>query len=263
IHYGVREHAMAAAMNGLALHGGFIPYGGTFLVFSDYSRPSIRLSALMGLRVIHVMTHDSIGVGEDGPTHQPVEHLASLRVIPNLWVMRPADAVETLECWQQAIERTDGPSLMVLSRQNLPAQRTEYHAENMSARGAYILRAAKGTPKAVLMASGSEVMFAMEAAKTLEEKNIPTQVVSMPCMELFDAQAADYKNTVMPAGVLRLTIEAGVRQPWDRYLGMDGLFIGMHSFGTSGPGPEVYEHFGITAKHVVEAIEHALIERPL
>jgi transketolase len=258
IYYGVREHAMAAIMNGLALHGGFIPYGGTFLVFSDYNRPSIRLSALMGLRVIHVMTHDSIGVGEDGPTHQPVEHLASLRIIPNLHVFRPADAVETLECWELSIARTDGPAMLALSRQNLPAVRTAYTDENMCARGGYILRPASAAPKAVLMATGSEVMLAMEAAEALEAKGIPTQVVSMPCLELFNAQPADYRAKVLPEGTVRVAIEAGVRQSWDRYLGTNGKFIGMSSFGASGPGPEVYKHFGITTARIIEEVEGSL-----
>ena len=257
IHYGVREHAMAAAMNGMALHGGFIPYGGTFLVFSDYSRPSIRLSALMGLRVMHVMTHDSIGVGEDGPTHQPVEHLAALRVIPNLHVFRPGDAVETLECWELAVERKDGPALLALSRQNLTPFRTTHVEENLCARGAYIARPANGAPKAVLMSTGSEVMFAIQAAEMLEKKGIPVQVVSMPCMELFDTQPAEYRRSVLPDGVMRVAIEAGVRQSWDRYLGTDGTFIGMASFGTSAPGPEVYKHFGITPERIVEEVEAA------
>ncbi len=257
LHYGVREHAMAAAMNGLALHGGFIPYGGTFLVFSDYSRPSIRLSALMGLRVVHVMTHDSIGVGEDGPTHQPVEHLAALRVIPNLHVFRPADPVETLECWELAVARRDGPSLLALSRQNLTPVRTRHQEENLCARGGYILRSSGTTPKAVLMATGSEVMFAMQAAEALEKKGIPVQVVSMPCLELFDAQPAEYRHQVLPEGVRRIAIEAGVRQSWDRYLGTEGVFIGMASFGTSAPGPEVYKHFGITPERIIEEVERA------
>ena len=254
IYYGVREHAMAAAMNGLALHGGFIPYGGTFLVFSDYSRPSIRLSALMGLRVIHVMTHDSIGVGEDGPTHQPIEHVASLRMIPGLHVFRPADAVETLECWQLAVERKDGPALLALSRQNLTPVRTAYSEENLCAKGGYILRPASAAPKAVIMATGSEVMIAMQAAEALETKGIPVQVVSMPCLELFAAQPAEYRAQVLPKGALRVAVEAGVRHSWDRYLGEDGIFIGMSSFGASAPGPDVYKHFGITAESIVQAV---------
>jgi len=255
--YGVREHAMAAAMNGIALHGGLIPYGGTFLVFTDYCRNSIRLSALMGIRVIYVMTHDSIGLGEDGPTHQPVEHLSSLRTIPNLLVLRPADAVETLECWQLAIEHADMPSVLALSRQNLPAMRTEYTDENLCARGAYVL-AGSDNDEAVIFATGSEVMLAMEARKTLEADGISTRVVSVPSLELFYAQPQAYRREVIGTPKARVAVEAGISMSWDRLLGDTGRFIGMTGFGASGPAEELYTHFGITADAVVEAVTSQL-----
>ena len=253
VYYGVREHAMAAAMNGIALHGGFVPYGGTFLVFTDYCRPSIRLSALMGQRVIYVMTHDSIGLGEDGPTHQPVEHLAALRVIPNLNVFRPCDATETAECWQLAIAATDKPSVLALTRQALPHLRTELSVENKCALGAYVLREASAAPKVVVMATGSEVMLAVEAQQQLEAKGIPTRVVSVPSMELFAAQPASYRRQVLGTGTKRIAIEAAVKTGWEQWLGDEGTFIGMKSFGASAPAEELYKRFGITVEAIVAA----------
>ena len=254
IYYGVREHGMAAAMNGMALHGGFIPYGGTFLVFTDYCRPSIRLSALMQQRVIYVMTHDSIGLGEDGPTHQPVEHLASLRAIPNLHVFRPADATETAECWQLAIATRETPSILALTRQALPHLRPHYTAENLCARGAYVLREAKGgKPVVVLMATGSEVMLAVEAQEKLEANGIATRVVSVPCMELFMQQPKDYRDAVLGKGTKRIAIEAGIEQGWEKLLGDDGVFIGMKHFGASAPAEILYQKFGITVEAILAA----------
>ncbi|WP_374634084.1 transketolase [Ferrovibrio sp.] len=262
IYYGVREHGMAAAMNGLALHGGVIPYGGTFLVFSDYCRPSIRLSALMRQRVIYVMTHDSIGLGEDGPTHQPVEQVAALRAIPHLLVFRPGDAVESLEAWEVALKQKDRPSLLCLTRQDLPAQRVTERADNPVARGAYELHAAEGPAKVTLLASGSEVAIAAAARDLLQAKGIGTRVVSVPCMELFDEQDAAYRKQVLGPGQeqggLRIAIEAGIRQGWDKYLGDNGIFIGMSDFGASGPYEQLYKHFGITAEAAAEAALKAL-----
>jgi len=244
-------------MNGIALHGGLIPYGGTFMVFTDYARPAIRLSALMGQRVIYVMTHDSIGLGEDGPTHQPVEHLSALRAIPNLLVFRPADAVETLECWQAAIESTDAPSILALSRQGLPAVRTEYSDENMCARGAYVL-AGSDNDDAVIFATGSEVTLALQARKTLEADGISTRVVSVPSMELFNRQPQAYRREVIGNPKARVAVEAGIEMSWDRLLGDNGRFVGMTGFGASGPAEELYTHFGITAEAVVEAVTSQL-----
>ena len=253
LHYGVREFAMCTIMNGLALHGGFIPYGGTFLSFTDYCRPAIRLAALMKLRVIYVMTHDSIGLGEDGPTHQPVEHLAALRCIPNLKVFRPCDGVETAECWGEALGNTSGPSVLVLSRQNLPTFRLDN--DNKSSRGAYILSPAENTPKAVLFATGSEVEIAMKAQTLLKEKGIDSQVVSVPSFELFRTQNATYRDSVLgPSSAIKIAIEAAVRQGWGELIGTNGEFIGMKSFGESAPADVLYKHFGITAEAVVEAV---------
>jgi transketolase len=258
VHYGVREFGMAAAMNGMALHGGVIPYSGTFLVFSDYSRPAIRLGALMGARVIHVMTHDSIGVGEDGPTHQPVEHLASLRAIPNLNVFRPADAVEAAECWKLALESRTAPSLMALSRQKVPAVRTVVAGENLSARGAYQLAGAEHPAQVTIFASGSEVSVAMAARDLLEADGVGTRVVSTPCWELFHAQPEDYRDRVIGETDLRMAVEAGVRMGWDRFIGEDGVFIGMTGFGASAPAEALYRHFGITAEAVAAAAKARL-----
>jgi len=258
VNYGVREHGMAAAMNGMALHGGVVPYAGTFLVFSDYCRPAIRLGALMGIRVVHVMTHDSIGLGEDGPTHQPVEHLASLRAMPNLAVFRPADAVEAAECWAAALDRRTGPSLMALSRQKVPAVRCEPAKENLSARGAYELDAASGPAKATLFGCGTELDIALRARTLLEAAGIPTRVVSTPCWELFDAQPAAYRARTIGAAPVRLAVEAGVRQGWDRFIGEDGIFVGMTGFGASAPAERLYEHFGITPEAIVDAVKAKL-----
>jgi len=253
IHYGIREHAMASAMNGMALHGGIIPYSGTFLVFSDYCRPAIRLAALMGERVIHVMTHDSIGLGEDGPTHQPVEHLAALRAIPNLLVFRPGDAVETVECWQLALEAKESPSVLALTRQNLPQLRQGQDKDNRCARGAYELAPAEGQAQVSLFASGSEVAIAMEARKLLAAKGVAARVVSVPCFELFFAAPDDYRDAVIGTAPVRVGIEAAVRQGWDAIIGSDGLFVGMSTFGASAPFKDLYKHFGITPEKVVEA----------
>ncbi len=258
VHYGVREFGMAAAMNGMALHGGVIPYSGTFLAFADYSRPAIRLGALMGARVIHVMTHDSIGLGEDGPTHQPVEHLASLRAMPNLNVFRPADAVETAECWKLALEARTTPSLMALSRQKVPAVRTVVAGENMSARGAYQLAGAEHPAQVTIFASGSEVGVAMAARALLEAEGIGARVVSTPCWELFDAQPEDYRDAVIGETDLRVAVEAGVRMGWDRFIGEDGVFVGMTGFGASAPFDVLYKHFGITAEAVAAAAKAKL-----
>ncbi|MDP1751171.1 MAG: transketolase C-terminal domain-containing protein, partial [Reyranella sp.] len=249
LHYGIREHAMAAAMNGMALHGGVIPYSGAFLVFSDYCRPSIRLSAFMGLRVIYVMTHDSIGVGEDGPTHQPVEHLAALRAIPNLRVLRPADAIETAECWQLALESLHAPSVLALTRQNLPTVRGAGD-ENLCARGAYIL-AGDASAGVRLIASGSEVQLALAARDLLVKDGISAAVVSMPSWELFAAQDASYQSTVLGGdGTIRVACEAATGFGWERWLGSRGAFVGMKGFGASGKATDLYKHFGITAEAI-------------
>ncbi|WP_408634370.1 transketolase [Paracoccus onubensis] len=258
IHYGIREHAMAAVMNGIALHGGFIPYGGTFLAFADYSRPAIRLGALMGVRVIHVMTHDSIGLGEDGPTHQPVEHLAALRAIPNLQVFRPADAVETAEAWEIALLSESTPSVLCLSRQNLPAVRTEDEGENRSLRGAYVLRSTPAPRDVTLIATGSEVEIALAAADLLREQRIDAAVISAPCFELFAAQDRAYRQGVL-CDAPRIGIEAAIRQGWDLMLRPEDGFIGMTGFGASAPSPELYRHFDITPE-AVAALARQLIE---
>jgi len=253
VHYGIREFGMAAAMNGMALHGGIIPYSGTFLVFSDYLRPALRLAALMKQRVIHVLTHDSIGLGEDGPTHQPVEHLASLRAMPNVNVFRPADAVETAECWELALQAEDTPAAMVLTRQGLPAVRTEPSAENLCAKGGYVLSPATGAAQVTLLATGSEISIAIEAQKLLAADGIAASVVSMPCWELFDRQTDAYSDTVLGKGTVRVAVEAGVRQGWDHYVGSDGGFVGMTGFGASAPAKDLYKHFNITADAVAQA----------
>ena len=252
VYYGIREHAMAGAMNGMALHGGVIPYGGTFLAFADYCRGSIRLSALMGVRVIYVMTHDSIGLGEDGPTHQPVEQIASLRAMPNILVMRPADAIETAECWQIAIETRDKPSVLALSRQNLPTVRGAGD-ENLCRRGAYILAGDASAPLR-LIATGSEVQLAVKARETLAAEGIQAAVVSMPSWELFAAQDEGYRRHVLgPDGTARVACEAAVEFGWERWLGSNGAFVGMKGFGASGKADEVYRHFGITADAIASA----------
>jgi len=257
IYYGVREHGMAAAMNGMALHGGIIPFGGTFLVFADYCRPAIRLSALMEQRVIYVMTHDSIGLGEDGPTHQPVEQLASLRAIPNLLVFRPCDTMETAECWALALAARHQPSIISLTRQALPALRADAAVANHVARGGYIIRPALGARKATLLATGSEVAIAVEAREKLQAMGIGTAVVSLPCWELFDRQPESYRREVLGDGV-RVAIEAASPFGWERYIGANGGFIGMQGFGASAPAGDLYKHFGITADAAVEAVKMRL-----
>ena len=252
IHYGIREHIMAAAMNGLAVHGGFIPYGGTFLVFSDYARGAMRLSALMGIRVIYVLTHDSIGLGEDGPTHQPIEHLAMLRATQNILVFRPADAIETAEAWEIALTETRRPSVLSLSRQNLPTVRADDVAENRSRKGAYVLRAADGERDVTILATGSEVEIALAGADRLAAEGIKAAVVSMPSWELFAEQDEGYRSEVLGTAP-RIGIEAAARFGWDRWIGERGRFIGMNSFGASAPAPLLYEHFGITADAVFKA----------
>ncbi|WP_353289386.1 transketolase [Wolbachia endosymbiont (group A) of Paraperithous gnathaulax] len=258
VHYGVREHAMAACMNGMALHGAILPYGGTFLVFSDYCRPAIRLSALMKQQVMYVMTHDSIGVGEDGPTHQPIEHLASLRAIPNLYVFRPADAVETLECVSIALEKKESPALFALSRQNVSYMRKFYsdidQSANLSKFGAYILCECSKELKVTIFATGSEVEIAVEAREKLQEKGIGTRIVSMPCWRLFDEQSDEYKAAILNNDSIKVAIEAGSEMGWHKYIGSNGIFIGMKSFGESAPYKTLYEHFNINADHVVKCV---------
>jgi transketolase len=258
VNWGIREFGMAAAMNGLALHGGVIPYGGTFMVFSDYSRPAIRLGALMGVRAIHVLTHDSIGLGEDGPTHQPVEHLAALRAIPNLLVFRPADTVEAMECWQVALQTRTAPSALALSRQKTPAVRTVASGENLSAKGAYEIKAANGEAKVTLFGTGTELALALDAAKVLEAEGTPTRVVSVPSFELFEQQDAAYQAAVIGRGTVRVAVEAAIKQGWERFIGEDGAFIGMSSFGASAPAEILYEKFGITTDAVVAAAKARL-----
>ena len=253
IHYGIREHGMAAAMNGIALHGGLIPYSGGFLIFSDYCRPSIRLAALMGIRVIHVLTHDSIGLGEDGPTHQPVEQMAALRAIPNLVMFRPADATETAECWQAALEAKDHPSGLALTRQNLIAVRTTYSEENLSAKGAYVLADATDA-RATIFASGSEVEIALKARELLAGRGISARVVSVPSFELFEKQSDAYRASVIGTPEVKVAVEAGVRQGWDAIIGSDGGFVGMMGFGASAPYKDLYKHFGITPEAVAELV---------
>ena len=258
VRYGVREHAMAAIMNGMALHGGVIPYGGTFLVFTDYCRPSIRLAALMGLRVIFVMTHDSIGLGEDGPTHQPVEHLASLRAIPNLNVFRPADAVETAECWELALAARRTPSVIALTRQAVSQARTEAADDNLCARGAYVLREACGDCRATVLASGSEVEVAIAARDILQAEGVGTRVVSMPSWELFSAQGDAYHASVIDRTTAVVAVEAASTFGWSAMVGDNGGVIGMTGFGASAPHKALYGHFGITAEAVANAVRERL-----
>jgi transketolase len=264
VHYGIREHGMAAAMNGMALHGGVRPYGGTFMCFTDYARGAMRLSALMGVPAVYVMTHDSIGLGEDGPTHQPVEHLAICRATPNTWTFRPADLVETAECWELALTSANTPSILALSRQNLPTLRTSHTNKNLSAQGGYILAEAVGKRQAILMATGSEVEIALKSRDLLEAEGIGTRVVSMPSMELFAAQPEAYRKRVLPAGPVRVAVEAGVRQPWDRFLlGERGreakaAFVGMEGFGASAPAERLYAEFGITAEAAAAKVKAML-----
>jgi transketolase len=265
VYYGIREHGMAAAMNGLALHGGCAPYGGTFMVFSDYAKGAMRLSSLMGLRAVYVLTHDSIGLGEDGPTHQPIEQLAMMRATPNLNVFRPADTVETAEAWELALSTEGTPSALALSRQGLPTVRTKYTNKNLTAQGAYVLKDAENKRQAILMATGSEVEIALAAREILEAKGIGTRVVSMPCWELFEAQDEKYRKRVLPAGSVRVAIEAAGRFGWDKWLtgergnSKKAAFVGMEGFGASAPIGELYEHFGITAEAVVAKVEALLV----
>jgi transketolase len=259
VHYGVRELGMAAVMNGLALHGGFLPFGGTFLAFSDYARPAIRMAALMKLRVVYVLTHDSIGVGEDGPTHQPVEHAAALRLIPHLDVWRPCDAVETIAAWSAAVARQDGPAALLLSRQVLAAQRRDADALAAIARGGYVLAEPPGgEPRAVLLATGSEVQLAVEAQARLHADGIPARVVSMPCTSVFDRQDAAYRERVLPPGVPRVAVEAGVSEYWRKYVGLEGAVVGIDRFGESAPAPELFQRFGFTPERVAGAVRAVL-----
>lgn len=261
IRYGVREHGMAAIMNGLSLSDLFIPYGGTFLIFSDYMRPALRLSALMKRQVIYVLTHDSIGLGEDGPTHQPIEHLAALRAIPNLNVFRPADGVETAECWALALEHRETPSVLALTRQSVPTVRFDQSSENMCARGGYILSDCTGTRQVTLIATGSEVEIALRAQEQLTEKGIQAAVVSLPCWELFDQQPDTYRKEILGSNVLHVAIEAACALGWEKYIGSDGLFVGMRSFGASAPCKDLFAHFGITSDVVVESVINKLSGR--
>jgi transketolase len=254
IHYGIREHGMAAAMNGISLHGGFVPAGATFLVFTDYARPAMRIAALAGIPVIYVMTHDSIGLGGDGPTHQPVEHLAALRAMPNMRVFRPADAVETAECWQLALERTNGPTVLALTRQTVPAVRLQPQRENLSSVGAYEISPAPGEARATLFASGSEVEIALAAQKILNEQSFAVRVVSVPSLDLFLSQPESVRARVIGKAPVKVAIEAAVRFGWDALIGPDGIFVGMSSFGASAPYKDLYRHFGITAEAVVERV---------
>ncbi len=257
-YYGIREFGMAAAMNGMALHGGVIPYGGTFMVFTDYARGAIRLSALQQTRVIYVMTHDSIGLGEDGPTHQPVEHLQSLRAMPNILVMRPADVVETAECWEIALQNKDRPSILALSRQGLPQLRLEDAGENLSGKGGYRLKSAEAERKVVLIATGSETSLAVECAKACEADGIGADVVSMVSTELFDEQSDEYRADILPEGVLRVSIEAGTTFGWERYTGLDGVNIGLDRFGASAPASDLFEKFGFSVDQIVPQIINKL-----
>jgi len=264
IHYGIREFGMSAAMNGMALHGGVVPYGGTFLVFTDYARPAIRLSALSRARVVYVMTHDSIGLGEDGPTHQPIEHLQSLRAMPQLDVYRPADAVETAECWALAL-KSDGPSILALTRQNLRPVRTEVASQNLSGRGGYRLKAAENKRKVIFIATGSEVEIALDTAAELERQGVGADVVSMPCTEHFDAQPKDYRDEILPdvsnREILRVSIEAGTTFGWERYTGLHGLRIGIDRFGVSAPAKDAYEFFGLTRDKIVQRVTDFMKQR--
>jgi len=258
IHYGVREHAMAGIMNGMALHKGIIPYGGTFLIFLDYCKPSVRLSALMGLKVIYIFSHDSIGLGEDGPTHQPIEHLVHLRAIPNLNVFRPADTIETLECWELALKNSNIPSVIALSRQKLPFVTEALTQKNMSSLGAYEVKKENPNPEVVLIASGSEVQIAIEAFEKLKEININSKVVSMPCQELFDKQSKEYKEKILEKNSLKISIEASSIHGWEKYVGLDGISLGMKSFGKSAPIKDLYEHFNLTSNNVVKLAKKML-----
>ena len=258
IHYGVREHAMAGIMNGMALHGGILPYGGTFLIFLDYCKPALRLSAFMGLRVIYIFSHDSIGLGEDGPTHQPIEHLAHLRAVPNLNVFRPADTIETLECWETALKSSTNPSVIALSRQKIPFVTEMLTKKNMSNQGGYELKKTNPNPDVTLIASGSEVQIAIEALNKLQEININSKVISMPCQELFDKQSKEYKEKIIDKNSIKISIEAGSIYGWEKYVGLDGISLGIKSFGKSAPYKKIYEHFNLTSSNVVKLAKKML-----
>jgi transketolase len=259
IYYGVREFGMSAIMNGLSLHGGIIPYGGTFLMFSEYARNALRMAALMKIRNLFVYTHDSIGLGEDGPTHQPVEQTATLRYIPNMDVWRPCDTVESTVAWARAIERRDGPSILIFSRQNLPFQKRDAATIKLIDNGGYILsEAAEGTPRAVIIATGSEVSLAMMAQKALAETGIHVRVVSMPCTNRFDRQSQDYKDSVLPKGIRRVAVEAGVTDYWRKYVGLEGAVVGIDTFGESAPAGELFKYFGFTVENVVKAVNSVI-----
>ena len=258
IHYGVREHAMAGIMNGMALHGGILPYGGTFLVFLDYCKPSLRLSAFMGLRVIYIFSHDSIGLGEDGPTHQPIEHLIHLRTIPNLNVFRPADTIETLECWEIALKSSTNPSVIALSRQKLPSVTETLTKKNMSSLGGYELKKTNLNPEVTLIASGSEVQIAIEALNKLQEININSKVISMPCQELFDKQSKEYKEKIIDKNSIKISIEASSIYGWEKYVGPDGISLGIKSFGKSAPYKKIYEYFNLTSDNIVKTAKKML-----
>ncbi len=259
INYGIREHAMAAIMNGISLYGGITPYAGTFLVFSDYLRPAMRLSALMNQPVIYVLTHDSIGVGEDGPTHHPVEHIASLRAIPNINIFRPADAIETAECWHIAATHKNTPSVLCLTRQKVKQLRIDKTSLNASKRGGYVISESYNNLVATIFATGSEVEIAIEAQQILEKSKIGTRVVSIPCAEIFDNQPEDYKNSILDNNSIKVAVEAGVRLGWDKYIGKKGIFIGMNGFGESAPAKDLYEYFGITAENIVKQVTEILV----
>jgi len=252
IHYGVREHGMAGIMNGMALHGGVLPYCGTFLIFLDYCKPSLRLSAFMGLKVIYIFSHDSIGLGEDGPTHQPIEHLVHLRAIPNLKVFRPADTIETLECWEIALKSSTNPSVIALTRQKLPFVTETFSKKNMSRLGAYEIIETKTIPEITLIASGSEVQIAIDAQKKLKNINISSKVVSMPCQELFDKQSKEYREKIIDKESIKISIEAGSIFGWEKYVGPNGISLGMKSFGKSAPYKKIYEHFNLTSDNIVK-----------
>ncbi len=260
IHYGVREHAMAGIMNGMALHGGIIPYGGTFLIFLDYCKPALRLSAFMGLKVIYIFSHDSIGLGEDGPTHQPIEHLANLRAMPNLNVFRPADTIETLECWEIALKSSTNPSVIALTRQKIPFISETLETKNMSSLGAYEIKKTNSNShsQVTLIASGSEVQIAIDAQKELQNGNISTKVVSMPCQELFDKQSKEYKEKIIEKNSIKISIEAGSIFGWEKYVGSEGISLGIRSFGKSAPLKKLYENFGLTSNNVTRIAKKML-----
>jgi transketolase len=258
IHYGIREHAMAAVTNGLALHKGFLPFCSTFLCFADYCRAAIRLTALMRQKVLYILTHDTITQGQDGPTHEPVEHFATMRATPNMLFLRPADAVEVAECWELALEAKDQPVSLIMTREAVPAVRTGYTAENLCRRGAYVFEEATGKARVTLLATGSEVWVARDARRLLEQHGVPTRVVSMPCLEIFDRQPQEFRRSILDPSTLLVSVEAATTYGWDRYIGPDGLAIGLTTFGASGAPDEVMAHFGITPEGVAASVEKKL-----